>query len=187
MLMDEAIQRVTNGKKRFDEDGALAAQGRVDTDLLETWLADPYYHQPPPKTTGRELFGVQYGAMLWESAQNRGLSPADYLATVTALTAQSIARSCRDLLPEPVDEIIVSGGGARNPVLMDMLAQAVHPTRVLTSDEVGLPGAAKECIAFAVMAYETWHNRPGNLPAATGAKYPVVLGSITPGKRAFQA
>jgi anhydro-N-acetylmuramic acid kinase len=183
MLIDDGIQRITNGEKYFDEDGALADQGQVDTELLETWLADPYYRQLPPKTTGRELFGVQYSAMLWESAQSRGLPPADYLATVTALTAQSIAFACRDLLPTPVDEMIVSGGGARNPVLMDMLAQAAHPTRVLTSDEVGLPGAAKESIAFAVLAYETWHNRPGNLPAVTGAAKPVVLGSITPGIR----
>jgi len=187
MLIDDAIRRATDDQKHFDEDGTLAAQGQVDTDLLENWLADPYYGQLPPKTTGRELFGVQYSAMLWEAAQDRGLSSPDYLATVTALTAQSITFSCRNLLPTPVDEIILSGGGARNPVLVDMLAKAVHPTQVSTSDEVGLPGVAKECIAFAVMAYETWHNRPGNLPAATGAAYPVVLGSITPGKRIFEA
>lgn len=186
MLMDAAIQHLSYDQRHFDQDGALASQGKADADLLASWLANPYFRQPPPKTTGRERFGMQYGILLWDQARGRGLSPADYVATLTALTAESIAVSCRDFLPESVDEMIVSGGGVRNPVLMAMLAKAIRPTRVLTSDEVGLPGAAKECIAFAVLAYETWHNRPGNLPAATGAAYPVVLGSITPGKRGYQ-
>jgi len=183
MLMDDAISRITDREKKYDKDGALAAQGKVDRELLEKWLEEPYYKEKPPKTTGRELFGTQYGETLLQQAKEHGLSDADYLATLAALTAESIAYSCQEHLPVQLDELIVSGGGARNPTLMRMLAEAMRPTRVLTSDELGLPGEQKECIAFAVMAYETWHNRPSNLPAATGATHPVVLGSITPGRR----
>ena len=118
---------------------------------------------------------------LWEQAQRRGLGEEDFLATLTALTAQSIANAYRSFLPRFPDEVIVSGGGGSNPVLMTALKKALASAQVLTSDELGLPGAAKEAVAFAVLAYETWHNRPANLPAATGAQHPVVLGSITPG------
>jgi anhydro-N-acetylmuramic acid kinase len=186
MLIDDAVQRITAGEQRFDKEGNLASQGKVNTEIRNSWLTHPYYHQPPPKTTGREQFGTQYGEELWLHANHLGVSPVDYLATITALTAESIAIACQAFLPEPLNEMIVSGGGVRNPVLMKMLARAVHPTEVLKSDEVGLPGAAKECIAFAILAYETWHYRPGNLPEATGAAHPVVLGIITPGRLLFQ-
>lgn len=185
MLMDDAISRITNGEKSYDTDGALAAQGTPDAELLKEWLEEPYYKEKPPKTTGRELFGTQYGEKLLKQAKERNLSNADYLATLAALTAESIAYSCREHLPAELDELIVSGGGTRNPTLMRMLADAMHPARVLTTDEVGLPSVSKECIAFAFLAYESWHQRPGNLPAATGATHPVVLGSITPGARTF--
>jgi anhydro-N-acetylmuramic acid kinase len=186
MLIDDAVQRITAGKLHFDKDGTLASQGKVNTELLNNWLNHTYYRQPPPKTTGRELFGTQYGKVLWLHANKLGLSPVDYLATVTALTAEIIAIACQAFLPEPLNEMIVSGGGVRNSVLMKMLARAVHPTEVLKSDDVGLPSAAKECIAFAILAYETWHYRPSNLPEATGAAHPVVLGNITLGRLAFQ-
>lgn len=186
MLIDDAVQRITSGMQRFDKDGELASQGKVDTELLSIWLDHPYYRLQPPKTTGRELFGTKYGEKLWLHAKIQALSHLDHLATVTALTAESIAMSCHNFLPEQLDEIIVSGGGARNPLLMQMLTQSVQPTQLMQSDEVGLPGASKECIAFAVLAYETWHKRPGNLPEATGASHPVVLGSITPGRLTFQ-
>ncbi len=123
---------------------------------------------------------MQFGARVWEQAQARGLADADVVATLTAFTARSIAQAYRDFLPRWPDEVIVSGGGARNPTLMAMLRTQLAPARVLLSDDVGLPVEAKEAIAFAVLAYETWHGRPGNLPAATGARRPVVLGHITP-------
>jgi anhydro-N-acetylmuramic acid kinase len=188
MLIDDAAQRTTGGALDYDRDGALAAAGRVDDGWLAELLTHPYFRRPPPKTTGRELFGQQYGAELWKRGRDRGLSGEDVIATLTALTARSIAMAYRDFLPILPDEVIVSGGGARNPVLMAQLAAALAefariqgPPRVLTSDELGLPVEAKEAVAFAVLAYETWHGRPGNLPAATGAPRPVVLGSITPG------
>ncbi len=182
MLIDYAAGRATNGAWSYDRDGALAAAGRVDEALLAEWLADPYFRQRPPKTTGRERFGVQRGAQLWEQAAARGLAPADIVATLTAFTARSIAQAYRDFLPRFPDEVIVSGGGARNPALMALLREQLAPARVLLSDEVGLGVEAKEAVAFAVLAYETWHHRPGNLPAATGARHPVILGTITPGQ-----
>ncbi len=159
----------------------LAAQGHVNQTLLAELMREPYLALKPPKTTGPELFGAQYGAPVWERAQALGLGKEDTLATITAFTAHSIARAYHDFLPSQPDEIIVSGGGARNPVLMQMLRDLLAPARLVTSDQLGLDADAKEAIAFAVIAYETWHGRPGNVAAATGARHPVVLGSITPG------
>lgn len=182
MLMDNATRRATNGAQQYDQDGKLAAQGRVDEELVETWLKrEPYFSLLPPKTTGPELFGAQYGAILWAEMQQRKLSIPDILATVTAFTARSITSAYRSFLPVLPDEIVVSGGGAFNPVLMKMLAELSAPARVYPLDQFGLGSDAKEATAFAVLAYETWHNRPGNLPQATGARRAVVLGSITPG------
>ncbi len=181
MLMDYAASRATAGQWTYDRDGALASQGRLDEGLLAELMREPFLHEKPPKTTGPELFGVQYGARVWEQAKARGLSDADIVATLTAFTAESIARAYADFLPTPVAEVIVSGGGSQNPVLMEMLQHALRPARVMRSDDVGLNSQAKEAIAFALIAYETWFGRPGNIPAATGARHPVVLGSITPG------
>jgi anhydro-N-acetylmuramic acid kinase len=181
MLIDDAARRVTGGNQTYDRDGMLAARGQVNEVLLARWLEqEPYFVQQPPKTTGRELFGAQYGAELWADGQHLGLSQADLLATVTAFTARSIVDSYHQFLPVQPDEVIVSGGGAYNPVLMRMLAQRAAPARVMSIDEVGLKSDAKEAVAFAILAYETWHNRPSNLPSATGARRPAVLGSITP-------
>ena len=184
MLLDDAVRRLTHGEQTCDLDGRLAACGRVHEPLLDWWLQDePYFHKSPPKTTGRELFDQAYGLRLCQQAQAAGLGDNDFLATLTAFTAQSIAQAYRAFLPAFPAEVIVSGGGAKNPTLMRMLDDALAPARLLTSDELGLPGAAKEALAFALLAYETWHNRPGNLPSATGARQAVVLGSITPGRR----
>jgi len=179
MLIDEAARLATNGAWEYDHDGELAAQGRVDESLLMEWLREPYFQQKPPRTTGRELFGTQRATEYWSQAIQRGLSPNDIVATLTALTARSIEHAYRIFLPTFPDEVILSGGGARNGVLMTMLADCLAPARVTTSDEYGLGIEAKEAVAFAVLAYETWHKRPGNIPAATGASRAVVLGTIT--------
>lgn len=179
MLIDDAARRATHGQLNYDRDGMLAARGKIDKALLESLLADSYFSTPPPKTTGRERFGVQLGEHIWRTSRARGLSALDILATLTAFTAESIARAYHDFLPVFPDEVILSGGGAYNPTLKAMLAERLAPARLLTSNGVGIPVDAKESLAFAILAYETWHKRPGNLPAATGAKHPVILGTIT--------
>lgn len=180
MLIDDAAFRATGGQLTCDMDGRLAARGRVSGELLAELLRQSYLQQAPPKTTGRELFGAQFGAQTWERAAHLGLTPEDTVATLTAYTAESIAAAYRDFLPAWPDEVIVSGGGALNPVLMEMLRQRVAPARVLTTADFGLGVEQKEAAAFAILAYETWYNRPGNLPGATGASHPVILGNITP-------
>lgn len=179
MLIDDAAHRATNGQLNYDKDGVIAAQGRIDKTLLKGLLTDPYFSIRPPKTTGREHFGVQLGAQIWVEATAQGLSAPDILATLTAFTAESISRAYRDFLPVFPDEVILSGGGAYNPTLRAMLAERLKPARLLTADEIGIPASAKEALAFAVLAYETWHKRPGNLPSVTGAKHPVILGTVT--------
>jgi anhydro-N-acetylmuramic acid kinase len=179
MLIDEAARMATGGTWEYDHDGELAAQGQVDQTLLADWLADPYFQQKPPRTTGRERFGTQRAAEYWNQAVARGLGPNDILATLTALTARSIEHAYRTFLPAFPQEVIVSGGGARNRTLMARLREHLNPAKVTTSEEYGLGINAKEAVAFAVLAYETWHRRPGNIPAATGASQAVVLGNIT--------
>ncbi len=179
MLIDDAARRATNGRLDYDKDGALAAQGNIDQALLKSLLADAYFAVPPPKTTGREHFGAQLGETIWQHANEKGLSGPDLLATLTAFTAESIACAYHDFLPIFPDEVILSGGGAYNRTLKNMLVERLAPARVMTSDEIGIPAGAKESLAFAILAYETWHKRPGNLPAATGAQHAAILGTIT--------
>lgn len=183
MLIDFAAQTATNGVLAFDRNGALAAKGNVDEKILAELMQEPFLKLKPPKTTGRELFGAQFGKPVWDRAKARGLSDNDIVATMTAFTAHTIAQSYRDFLPTSVDEVIVSGGGALNLTLMKMLSELLAPARVITIDEMGLASVAKEAVAFAIMAYETMHHRAGNLPAATGATHPVILGNITPGDK----
>jgi anhydro-N-acetylmuramic acid kinase len=181
MLIDDAARRATAGALAFDRDGLLAAQGRVDEALLVELLAHPYLAQPPPKTTGREQFGTAFGAEVWKRATARGLPGEDIVATLTAFTAASIAGAYRRFLPRRPDEVILGGGGASNPTLVAMLRAHLAPAAVTSHEAIGLSSDAKEAMAFALLAYETIHGRPGNLPGCTGAEKKVVLGKITPG------
>ena len=180
MLLDHLAQRLSGGSLEYDKDGAWAAQGRVEPTLLETLLQDAYFALPPPKTTGREQFGRDYAERLIARAQQAHCEPADLLATATRLTADTIARSYRDwLLPRgKIDVVIAGGGGTHNQTLMQMLAAQIKPARLATSAEYGLPDDAKEAVAFALLAYETLHGRPSNVPSATGAKHRALLGKI---------
>lgn len=183
LLMDDAVKRATNGAMEFDTDGLIAARGTVNAALLAELLAHPFLKQAPPKTTGREMFGAPYGEQMWQWAMARHIAPDDVIATMTMFTAQSIADAYRAFLPAMPHEVIVSGGGAKNPTLLQMFTAQLPPaTRVRTMDEFGIPAQSKEALAFAILAYETWHGRPSNLPAATGARHPVIQGDITPGK-----
>jgi len=155
------------GEARFDRDGATARSGQIDQPLLTELLEDPYFLLAPPKCAGREQFGGNFAQRF------RGLSQPDGAATATELTVQSIAKA---LCHYPrVDELIVSGGGVHNSYLMERLRMAV-PMEVKSSAEYGVDPDAKEAIAFAVLAYESFHGRPGNLPRATGARAAVILG-----------
>lgn len=167
-----------------DANGGWAATGRCDPVLLDRLLADGYFTRRPPKSTGREEFGLPYAQEFHAKGRSLGLSDADLLATATALTARSIADAYRRfVLPTtPLDAVLLCGGGARNPTLRRMLAEELAPTPVGTVEDRGIPIDAKEALAFAVLAYETAHGRPGTLPATTGTSRPALLGSIAPGR-----
>ena len=182
MLIDYCATRASAGAQSFDRDGAMAARGRVSQPLLDELLAHPFLRLPPPKTTGRELFGAQLGAEVWERAKKMNLSDADIIATMTAFTAESIARSYRDFAPAPIDEVYLAGGGALNSTLVQMIRARLEPTKVHQHKELGLAPSAKEAVMFAVLAYETYHGRTGNLPSCTGARRAVIMGDITPGR-----
>lgn len=156
----------------YDTDGAIAAAGRVDTALLAELMGHAYLKLQPPKSTGRELFGLQFARTLVGRA-----APADLVATATAFTAHSIADAYRRFLG-PVDEVFVGGGGARNPSLMRMLAEALPDARVMTHEAVGIDSDAKEAIAFALLANDALLGLATNIPGATGGR-PVVMGKIS--------
>jgi anhydro-N-acetylmuramic acid kinase len=181
-LIDEVVWALSGGRLSFDDGGAWARAGAPDEALLAAWLEEPYFALEPPKSTGRERFSRAYAARLLAEARECGLGDADIVATVTALTARSIARAYERFLPAAPDEVLVSGGGARNQALMAMLAAALPGARVRPFDALGLPGDAKEAVGFALLGYYTLHGWPGNLPRCTGAARPVVLGSLTPGE-----
>ena len=178
MVIDQLVSRITLGRQTFDRDGAIAASGNADPKLLNKLLRDKYLRAKPPKTAGREQYGAEFVTKLLDTE----LSTEDLIATATALTAESVALGIRNfVMPEMrIDEIFVSGGGVHNPTLMGLLRKAMDPIPVLETSEAGLDVDAKEAVAFAVLAYETAHQRPSNVPPATGARRSVVLGKITP-------
>src|SRR5262249_44256524 len=146
VLIDEAARALSSGALAYDRDGVWAARGQPDEQLLAEWLGDPYFLQPPPKSTGREYFSPAYAQRCLQAARQRGLSDEDCMATLTALTARSIADAYTRFLPAPPEELIVSGGGARNPTLLRMLADALPTTSLKPSDVFGLAAGAKEAL-----------------------------------------
>jgi anhydro-N-acetylmuramic acid kinase len=176
MVIDALAAHFTGGRLKYDRGGSLAARGRVCTPLLDRLLAEPYYRRKPPKTAGREQYGREFVARLLAS----GLPAADLIATATALTAASVAEGIRRFAPAAAREgdLIVSGGGVHNPRIMAYLAAFLPSLTVAASSEFGIDADAKEAIAFAILAYETWHGRPSNLPSATGARRAAVLGKV---------
>ncbi|MDZ5077995.1 anhydro-N-acetylmuramic acid kinase [Nesterenkonia sp. HG001] len=185
-LIDVMARRLSGGAQRWDREGRLAAQGEVDQPLLEALLAEPYYARPAPKTTGKELFhGDHLDAALHRRATLPGPRPrdVDVVATVTALTARTVAQACRR---HDVGEVVASGGGTRNPTLMRMLrAELTHGGALIelttTDDAFGLPEGAKEACLTALLGWLSWHGLPGTLPSVTGAAHPSVAGRLTPG------
>ena len=179
-IIDGVTSAMTDGEQGMDEGGRLAARGRVDEALLEMLLGHPFLHEAPPKSTGREVFGHLFAeALLEEWKPERRL---DLLRTVTEFTAASIAEAYdRFVRPRTtIDEVLVSGGGLRNETLLESLRRRLAPTPVRSVEEVSpIPSDAKEAVAFAVLANECIHGHPANVPAATGARNPVVLGKIS--------
>jgi anhydro-N-acetylmuramic acid kinase len=166
----------------YDRDGRIAATGRVLDQVVSDLLRQPFFHDKPPKTAGREEFGREFAQQFMKRCGRAG--KADVVATATALTARSIADAVRRFVLKSSGkfrEFVVSGGGANNPTLLAMLANELHPLNLIirASDEFGLPSEAKEAAAFALIAYETWNHRPSNIPSATGAKRPAILGKIS--------
>jgi len=180
MVIDAVTQELFG--KNYDRNGKIAAAGRAHNDIVARLLREPFFRQRPPRTAGREEFGREYVRRFLQLC--RGASKPDVVATATALAAQSIVDALRRfVLPKSKSyrELIVSGGGAKNPTLMAMLRGELQPLAIdlRLSDEFGIPAEAKEAIAFAVLAHETWHRRPSNVPSATGARRAAILGKIS--------
>ncbi|NJM97860.1 MAG: anhydro-N-acetylmuramic acid kinase [Phormidesmis sp. RL_2_1] len=177
-LIDWAVTKLSQGQKTYDDNGCWAAQGTPYPPLIAQWLQHPFFHQPPPKSTGRELFGAGYVEQCWNDAQHHSLSEEDFLATLTDFTAATIELSYRQFLPQLPTEVLISGGGSYNSYLMARLQQRLPTSSVLSSDQRQLSAGYKEAIAFAVLAYWRWHQIPSNLPSVTGASQACLLGEL---------
>lgn len=180
MIIDGLVQKITDGAEHFDRDGQLAKAGRVNEALLAKWMELPYFAAAPPKSTGRELFGAQCVEAWWREGQAAAIAPEDLVRTATEFTARTFADAVkRFVLPRyEVSELFVGGGGAYNPVLMDSIRQLLPGLTIEQQEVTGIPSDAKEAVCFAVLGYECYHHRPNNLPSATGAQRPVVMGKV---------
>ncbi len=199
MLIDALVTHLTHGRHHFDKNALRARRGHINDRLIRHLMKDSYLKLRPPKSTGREYFGASYVKNLLTFARTHKVTPADLLYTATYFTAASIADALRRFVLPTVDihQLIVSGGGARNPLLMTQLQLLLtiasfsrhsplatrhfsnKPIEVLPSSQLGIPEDAKEAYAFALLAYENWQLRPGNLPNATGARRSAILGKIS--------
>ena len=181
MLLDGIISLATQGRRSMDRGGRWAAKGSIDSRLLTRLLNHPYLLKRPPKSTGREDFGIQYVRRVWHWGQKNRLRPEDILATACKFIGLTVAQS-RTWLNDNVDEVVVGGGGVHNGSLMNHLRELVAPCPVFVMDEQGINSKAFEAVAFGVLAYQTVHGIATNVPSVTGAQHPVVLGTISPGR-----
>jgi anhydro-N-acetylmuramic acid kinase len=183
MIVDALVEQFTRGRSHYDKDSQMALRGRLLRKLLTDLMDDPYLQKQPPKTAGREQFGQSYAqkTILW--AKKHRAKPEDVVRTATIFTSLSIANAFQQfILPRtPVDEVIVSGGGAHNSLMMVYLS-AILGFPITFSGELGIKPEAKEALAFAVLAYESYHGRANSLPSATGANHPAVLGKLVHGR-----
>jgi anhydro-N-acetylmuramic acid kinase len=180
MLIDALVSHFTRGRQHFDKKGQLAAQGRGNPALLDELLRDPYLKLAPPKSTGREYYGHAYVKKILELGRRHRARPNDLIRAATIFTALSVVDALNRfvLRKTKIDQLIVSGGGAHNPIVLAQLSVALPGIEVLQSSRLGIPEDAKEAFAFALLAYETFHQHPSNLPSATGARGPAILGKI---------
>jgi anhydro-N-acetylmuramic acid kinase len=183
MVIDALVERVTRGRVAYDRGARIALRGQVIRPLLEVMLRSSYLRMPPPKTAGREQFGLEYADELMRWAKKRRARTEDLVRTATIFTALSIADAFRRFIFSRVrvNELIVAGGGTKNPLLMAQLRAALPGIEIVPSGRFGVPAEAKEALAFAVLAYEAFQGRANNLPSATGAKRAAILGKLVHG------
>lgn len=184
MVVDALVEAITEGKRQFDEDGEIAASGHPDPRLLDWMMSHPFVEKPPPKSTGREEFGAHFTGQLLKRAESWGIAAEDLVASATAFTARSIGENYQKFLfprARP-DQVVLGGGGSYNPTLRRMIQQELGGIPLLLHEDFGILGQAKEAMAFALLGHQTMLGRPSNLPSATGASHPVVLGKIVVGK-----
>lgn len=180
MAIDALVRHFTHNRSQYDRNASMAARGRLLPALLNALLAEPYLALAPPKTAGREQYGSEYVARILKWARQHRAEPPDVIRTATIATALSIVDAIhRWVLPRTqVAQLIVSGGGARNPLIVAQVSAALAGIEMISSDAFGVPGDAKEAFAFALLANETLHGRPSNVPSATGASRPAILGKV---------
>jgi anhydro-N-acetylmuramic acid kinase len=185
MIADALVERFSRGRAAFDRDSHMALSGRTIPELLVRLMRDPYLRKKPPKTCGREQFGAAFArtVIAWGNQHHAGA--ADLIRTATVFTSLAIADAFRRfIVPRAkVHELIVAGGGASNPLMMAQLAASLPGIDVVRASRFGVPVEAKEAYGFALLAYETYHGRPSNVPSATGAKHAAVLGKLSPGRK----
>ena len=183
-LIDSVVRLASGGKKDFDKDGAIAKRGSVKGNLLRSLMKNPYFDIEPPKSTGRELFGEEMAARLFSLVEKKDISLSDLLRTLVEFTVRSIVSAYERFVYPCADagEVILSGGGARNPVMVSRLREKLAPKRLCLSEEYGIPADAKEAVGFAVLANETVCGNRANVPGVTGARDATILGKISVGK-----
>ena len=181
MLIDALVSHFTRGRQRFDKNARLALEGRSFPALLDAFMSDPYLKLAPPKSTGREYYGHAYLKKILALGRHHRARPKDLIRAATIFTALSVVDALnRFVLPKTkIQQLIVSGGGTHNPLILAQLSAALPGIEVLPSSRLGIPEDVKEAFAFALLAYETFHQRPSNLPSATGARGPAILGKIS--------
>jgi len=180
MIIDGIINFITDGRKCCDTGGKMAAEGKVNKRLLDELLRHSFFKRRPPKSTGREEFGTDFTERIYRRTEKKGMADADIVATVTALTAKSIAQAYRRFLKVMPDEVILCGGGSHNRTLVEMLHAELPDVKMLSTDDFGISVDAREAVSFAILAWATIKGMTNNVPAATGAERPVILGKIVP-------
>ena len=183
MVIDRFAEKITGGSVKFDKNGIFASKGKPNQDFLERLCSHPYVTKYPPKSTGREDFGVQFADNLYEEMKRESINDSDAIATVTAFTAKSISDNYRTFIQPfyKITEVVLSGGGIHNLTLRKLLSKYLSGIRIKQTDDYGIPSDTKEALSFAILANETLFGNPANVLSATGAKERVVLGKIIPG------
>src|ERR1700756_5707224 len=181
MLIDALVAHFTHGRQRYDKDAHMAQQGRIIPALSNEMMRDPYLKLAPPKSTGREYYGRTYLDKILALGRRHKAKPNDLIRAATIFTALSIVDALnRFVLPKTkIQQLIVSGGGSHNPLILGQISAALPKIQILPSSELEVPEDAKEAFAFALLTYETFHQRPSNVPSATGARRPAILGKIS--------